>query len=494
MSGGLVVSEVRRLGPARLSAGLDRWERLDLAAHARTHGPLPRAAQDSLLALAERVDLRGRGGAAFPFARKAQAALAAAQRSGRAPVLVVNGTEGEPPSVKDATLLTRTPHLVLDGVSLAAAAFGAAEVVVAVAAGGQGELSVPAALDERARARRDSVPMRVVCVPERFVSGESGALVRAVNGHASLPPTQPARAAEGGRGGVGGRPTLLCNAETWAQLALLVRLGADGYAVVGTPEEPGTVLVTVNRAGGRAPVVVEVPAGAPLGVLLDTCGVEPGAGVLVGGYHGAWLRPEAAERVALSRAGLTAAGGVLGAASVLALPDGVCALSELTRVTGWLAGESTGQCGPCRRGLPETATALDALTRGNGSAEDVRQAATRGRGRGACAHPDGTARFVLSGLTTFATDVAAHEREGGCGRPAGATLPLPVPDGAHLTLDWSRCDAHGLCASLAPDLLTLDTHGYPVLRTDAPLAPWQQTQARKAVTGCPALALRLRRA
>ncbi|SEL68533.1 NADH-quinone oxidoreductase subunit NuoF family protein [Streptacidiphilus jiangxiensis] len=494
MSAGLAVTEVRRLGPARLSAGLDRWERLDLAAHERTHGPLPRVSQEALLALAERVDLRGRGGAAFPFARKAHAALAATQRGGQAPVLVVNATEGEPPSVKDATLLTRTPHLVLDGVSLAAAAFGAAEVVVAVAAGSPGELSVPAALDERARARRDQVPTRTVCVPERFVSGESGALVRAVNGRDAVPSTRPVRAAEGGRGGVRGRPTLLCNAETWAQLALLVRLGADGYAVVGTPEESGTLLVTVNRAGGRAPVVVEIPAGAPLGIVLDACGVDPGAGVLVGGYHGGWLRPEVAERTALSRAGLTAAGGVLGAASVAVLPQGVCALGELTRVAGWLAGESVGQCGPCRRGLPETAAALAALTRGSGSPEEVRHAAAQGRGRGACAHPDGTARFVLSGLTAFADEVTAHQQHGGCGRRPGTSLPLPEPAGTRLTLDWSRCDAHGLCASLAPDLLTLDPHGYPVFRTDAPIAPWQESQARRAVAGCPALALRLPRA
>ncbi|MEZ0065684.1 NADH:ubiquinone oxidoreductase subunit F (NADH-binding)/ferredoxin [Streptacidiphilus sp. MAP12-20] len=489
MSEPLVVPEVRRLGPARLTAGMDRWDRLDFAAHRRTHGPLPRASRSELLAVADRIDLRGRGGAAFPFARKARATLGAAERSGRAPVLVVNGAEGEPPSVKDATLLARAPHLVLDGVTLAALAFGAAEVVVAVASGSAAELSVPAAIAERGR---DPVPMRTLCVPDRFVSGESGALIRAVNGRAALPPSRPVRAAEGGRGGVSGRPTLLCNAETWAQLALAARLGPDAFAVVGTPDEPGTLLVTVNRSP-RPPVVVEVPAGASLAVVLDACGVDPGAGVLVGGYHGAWLPPHLAPDLPLSRTGLAAAGGTLGAASVVALPRGVCALAEITAVAGWLADESTGQCGPCRRGLPETVDALRALSRGAGSASAVRRAAALGRGRGACAHPDGVARFVLSALTVFAEDIATHASGSGCGLSSGLTLPLPRQAGERLAVDWARCAGHGLCASLAPDLITLDPHGFPLLRENANLAPWQRPQARRAVARCPALALRIGR-
>ncbi|WP_198035269.1 NADH-quinone oxidoreductase subunit NuoF family protein [Streptacidiphilus rugosus] len=491
MTDALTVPEVRRLGPARLTAGMDRWDRLDLAAHRRTHGPLPGLDRAELLALADRVDLRGRGGAGFPFARKARAALAAAGRSGRAPVLVVNGTEGEPPSVKDATLLARAPHLVLDGVALAAAAFNAVEVVIAVASGSAAEVSVPAAIDERLPPLSMPAPTRTLCLPERFVSGESSAVIRAVNGEAALPLTRPARAAEGGPGGVAGRPTLLSNAETWAQLALAARLGPDGYAVVGTPDEPGTLLVTMNRAPSQ-PLVVEVPAGASLGVLLDACGVDPGAGVLVGGYHGAWLAPDTATRTPLSRAGLSAAGGALGAASIVTMPNRACALAEVTAVAAWLAAESAGQCGPCRRGLPETAEALRDLTRGIGSADAVRRAAAIGRGRGACAHPDGVARFVLTALTVFAQEVAAHESTGSCGRPqTSATLPLPHPAGERLAVDWARCSGHGLCASLAPDLIALDAHGFPVFRDEGPLAPWQRHQADRAVAQCPALALRL---
>ncbi len=481
--------QVRHLGPARLTAGLDRFQRLDLAAHLRVHPPLPRLTRDDLLELAERIDLRGRGGAGFPFARKARAAVAAATRTGAAPVIVVNGSEGEPPSAKDRMLLARAPHLVFDGALLAAAAFGAEEIVVGVAAGSPGEASVPAALDEREL----PCPARTVCVPERFVSGESSALIRGANGLPVQPAAVKARAAEGGAGGVRRRPTLLSNAETWAQLAVAARLGPGPYAAVGTGAEPGTVLLTVNRPGAD-PLVVETPFGTPLGDVLDACRLRPGDGVLVGGYHGAWLDPASAVGAPLSRTGLAELGGTLGAGAIVALPAGTCPLGEVARVATWLAGESAGQCGPCRRGLPDAAEALGALAAGTGGPtplEDARRALGGAQGGGACSHPDGTARFVLSALDVFARDVEAHLFGPGCGRPVLDVLPLPPAQGAHLEVDWSRCTGHGLCAVLAPGLVRLGPHGYPA-STTIPVAPWQEHGARPAVNQCPALALRMR--
>ena len=493
--------DVVRLGPARLTAGLDQHPRLDLALHRAAHGPLPRFGRGALLDLVERLDLRGRGGAGFPFARKARAALATADRTRQPLVVVVNATEGEPASAKDRMLLARAPHLVLDGACLAAAAFGAEEIVVGVAAGGPGETSVPRAVAERKRPL--PCPIRTVCLPERFVSGESGALIRGISGLPAVPPTRKGRATDGGASGVRGRPTLLSNAETYAQLAVAARLGPDAYAVVGTPAEPGTLLLTLTRPG-QAPLVAEVPAGAVLGRVLDACGIRPGQGLLVGGYHGAWLRPEDAAHVPVSRAGLAAVGGTLGAGAVVSLPRDTCPIGEVARIAGWLAGESAGQCGPCRLGLPDTADALAQLaTAGGGPSalDQARRTVAAVRGRGACAHPDGTARFVLSALAVFADDLAVHESGRGCGRPVRGVLPLPGDEASALPsatepapvleVDWSRCDGHGLCAALAPELITLGPHGYPVLGT-TPIAPWLAHGARRAVSQCPALALRLR--
>ncbi|WP_405883886.1 ferredoxin [Streptomyces sp. NBC_01384] len=484
----LKLPEVRRLDSARLTAGLDRHQRLDLAAHTRVHPPLLQPGRDGLLALAEAVDLSGRGGAGFPFARKARATLATADRTGAPPVIVVNGAEGEPASAKDKMLLGRAPHLVLDGACLAAAAFGAEEIVIGVAAGSPGEISVPAALAEREL----PCPARTICLPERFVSGESGALIRGINGLPVAPAPLKARAAEGGTGGVRRRPTLLSNAETWAQLAVAARLGPDAYAAVGTAAEPGTVLLTVNRPGAD-PLVVEVPTGTRLGPVLDACGLQPGAGVLVGGYHGAWLHPSDAIDAPLSRAGLAGLGGTLGAGAIVTLPDDTCPLGEIAQVAAWLAAESAGQCGPCKRGLPEAAEALAVLADGTAEPavlEDVRRALVTARDGGACSHPDGTARFLLTALEVFSEDVAAHLSGPGCGRPVRGALPLPPAKGARLEVDWSRCTGHGLCAVLAPDLIRLGPHGYPT-STTIPVAPWQEHGARRAVNQCPALAVRL---
>jgi ferredoxin len=123
---------------------------------------------------------------------------------------------------------------------------------------------------------------------------------------------------------------------------------------------------------------------------------------------------------------------------------------------------------------------------------NIRGAAGAVRGRGACAHPDGTARFAISALEAFEDDVAAHVLYGGCGQPVRGVLPIPAAasGGSHLAVDWTRCDAHGLCSHIVPELVSLDVNGYPAI-PDRPVPAWLDTQARKAVGMCPALALRL---
>jgi ferredoxin len=166
----------------------------------------------------------------------------------------------------------------------------------------------------------------------------------------------------------------------------------------------------------------------------------------------------------------------------------------VARVTAYLAKESSGQCGPCKLGLPGIARALAALANGSGSV-DALDAARRGavavRGRGACSHPDGVVRFVLSALDVFADDLAAHLSRGGCGRPVRNYLPLPAVEGeAQLAIDWTRCRGHGLCAHIVPELVQLDSQGFPVM-LDTPVPAWLERGARQAVEMCPALALRL---
>lgn len=256
------VPEVRVVGLPQLTTGFDLVERLDLAMHLKVHGPLEPMTGERLAELAEAISLRGRGGAGFPFGKKLRAVAKASIRRGVRPVVVINGSEGEPACRKDTVLLNRAPHLILDGALLAAEALGARTLVVAVTRNST-EISVRNALAERGLSDRrgQHLRARVVRTPERMVSGEASAVIRAVNGGPALPPGRRERAAESG---VGGAPTLLSNAETYAQLAVAARIGSRRYGHTGLPDEPGTVLLTVSGAVAR-PMVVEVPTGFPSG-------------------------------------------------------------------------------------------------------------------------------------------------------------------------------------------------------------------------------------
>jgi NADH:ubiquinone oxidoreductase subunit F (NADH-binding)/ferredoxin len=481
--------ELFRVGPARVTAGLDRYPRLDIASHRDIFGPPPTLRADELIRICDQVDLRGRGGAAFPLARKLQAVQKVASAGRRRPFIVVNATEGEPGSSKDKMLLARTPFLVLDGALIAATALNARKVVIAISGKGPHASSISQAVAADSRISR---LVRVVSVPDRFVSGEGGALVNAINGKRALPPGRKVLPSDSG---VNGLPTLLSNAETFAQLAVLAYLGPERYASTGAPDQAGTVLLTVGGSVER-PAVVEVPAGLPLGAILDICQAKPAHGVLVGGYHGMWLTPDIAYEVPVSRTGLAAAGGTLGAGVVLVLGEETCPLSEVARVAGYLAAQSSGQCGPCKLGLPAVAKSLAAITAGSGGldqVEAVRRTAGAIRGRGACAHPDGVGRFVTSALDVFAQDLGEHLFRGSCGNKGLGILPLPEGHGeAKLSVDWTRCQGHGLCARVLPELIQLDENGYPEF-LDAPVPFWLNQDAKHAVDICPSLALRLDR-
>ncbi|MDT4939868.1 MAG: hypothetical protein QOG80_3539 [Pseudonocardiales bacterium] len=391
------------IGAARLLAGLDQVEVLDPRTHLAVHGPMVPVDLDRMLQLLDEAGLAGRGGGGFPLAAKLRAL-----RGGRTSV-VVNGTESEPASLKDRVLLRRTPHLVLDGALAVAAAIGAHRTTVAV----HDDLTA-VVLRAAARERPDRGRIRVEVVGGGFVGGEARALVRALSGGPALPPGRREHATEHG--------VLVSNAETFAQLAILLRIGARRFADTGTNAEPGTTLLTVGGAVGR-PGVVEAPIGTPLGILLSAAQAAPAQAVITGGYHGSWHAP--LPGIELSRAGLARAGGSFGAGVVLVLDDATCALGELSRVTAWLAAQSTRQCGPCRFGLPALARDVEMLRRGDPLAVGIALGHARSvNGRGACSHPDGTARFVTSAVHLLQDEVERHVHTGTCGRPVLGRLPI----------------------------------------------------------------------
>ncbi len=398
----LAADPVWSIGAPRLLAGLDRSTRLDHPAHLAVHGPLPAVGLDRLLALLDDAGLTGRGGAGFPFAAKLRSLR------GARPVVVVNGSESEPASRKDRTLLRRAPHLVLDGALVVADAVGARRVIVAVH-----DAMAAASMEHAVRERRLQRRVRVTRTDPSFVAGEARTLLRTLAGGPALPPGRRVISTHDG--------LLVSNVETFAQTAVLVRLGAPGFARTGTHDEAGTVLLTVGGALAR-PGVVEAPLGTPLGIVLQAAGARATVLVVAGGYHGTWLRPH--PDVPVSRGGLAAAGATLGAGVVHALDDATCALGELARVTQWLADQSAGQCGPCAFGLPALAADVALIASGEPRALPLAERhAAQVAGRGACAHPDGATRFVRSGLAALGEELRAHVH-GGCGRPVLGQLPL----------------------------------------------------------------------
>ncbi|WP_434744070.1 NADH-ubiquinone oxidoreductase-F iron-sulfur binding region domain-containing protein [Micromonospora sp. SH-82] len=479
------VPPVACVGEPRLTAGFAEFGRLDLRAHEQVHGPIGPMEPATLLQLLEAIQLKGKGGAGFPFAKKFRAVLDSCERQDLAPVVVVNATEGEPAAWKDKVLLTRAPHLILDGAALAAYALDAEEIVIGVADDDIGRESLTLALEERPM----PVPTSIVTVPHRFISGEGGALINGINGLPHIPSGTKKRSSDSG---VNNLPTLLSNAETYAQVAIAARLGPYEYAALGTDDEPGTVLLTITGSAKRQ-AVVECAAGTRLRDVLDLCEVPEGPGILLGGYHGRWITWAAAEVAEVSRKGLAAVGGTLGAGIIVPLGKDTCPLGEAAQVVRYLAAESAGQCGPCKAGLPDLARAVDLAVSGSAPVEVVRAAAGDVKGRGACSHPDGTSRFALSAMEVFVEDLRLHTTGEGCGKRVKGMMGLPgAPDGnpQKLALDWSRCDGHGLCAHVLPDFIRLDHNGYPAFPS-TPVPTWLKEGATKAVKVCPALALRL---
>ena len=415
--------------PGRLLvAAHDEPERSPLADHLAVHGtlqlPQREDAQWSAAVRAELVasGLLGRGGAGFPAAAKWDVVTG----TGRRPLVAVNAMEGEPASHKDEALLAWSPHLVLDGAEVAAAAVGAREIVVCV----PGDRDAAAASVSRAIAEREPGRGRAsitLCRPPAgYVAGEESALAAWIDGRVGLPALRvdksvPLRARH--------RPLLVHNAETLAQVALVARHGAAWFRRLGTSEAPGSTLVTVSGAVHHAGVL-EVELGTPVGEVVRQAGpTDPPGGLLLGGYGGAWLGTDQLS-VPYAPGPLAAVGATLGVGVIVVLPATACGIAETARVVRYMAGESAGQCGPCVFGLPAVADDLERLWAGTADPAVLgrieRRAATIA-GRGACHHPDGVVRLVRSALAVFGDDARLHAAGHPCAGHARPTvLQLPA--------------------------------------------------------------------
>jgi NADH:ubiquinone oxidoreductase subunit F (NADH-binding) len=378
-----------------------------LDAHQRRLGVRP-SGGPGLIDVLRQSGLRGRGGAWFPTWRKWEAV---ARHSDANSIVVINASEGEPLSRKDVTLTTLRTHLVLDGAALAAETLGATDIVLYLAKGSETTRSaVEAALRERREARLPEPCPRIVWTDHRYIAGESSAVINRVSGGPAKPLFSLQRAAESG---VDGRPTLVQNAETLAHVALIARCGSAWFRQLGTPDSPGSALMTLSGNVSH-PGVYEVDLGARLGGVLEAAGgtLSPAGGALLGGYFGTWLAASSLAELPLDAEQLRSRfGASLGCGVLAILPQSGCAVVESTRILSYLAGETAEQCGPCVNGLAALAETMQRIAASNPEFTDIDRVwrwTGMVRGRGVCHHPDGAVGQLSSALNVFKDHLRSH--------------------------------------------------------------------------------------
>jgi NADH:ubiquinone oxidoreductase subunit F (NADH-binding) len=380
--------------------------REDYAAYSDQGGYQPLAAPDELLDDVERSGLLGRGGAAFPLAVKLRAVRDNGIRANVGTVLVANGEEGEPASIKDRWLLRSRPHLVLDGLRLAAAIVAADRAHVYVS-DPESARSVETALGEIGADTLGGISVGVRVVDPGYIAGEETAAVRALNGGPVKPTDKPPRPFEVG---VDGRPTLVSNVETLANLPYIQQHGSAAFREQGTSRSSGTLLVTITGAD-RPPGLYEVPHGLPVTDLLALHGVSNDRvrGALMGGYFAGLLNRDVLDAT-VDHETFQRLGSGLGCGAISVITDD-CPVAVAASVLAYFDRENAGQCGSCFNGTAAMAAAAGALRDGVATDEDLsrlRRWSVVLRGRGACATLDAATNIAASLLDQFPNAVQHH--------------------------------------------------------------------------------------
>jgi len=368
--------------------------------------------------------LRGRGGAGFPTGKKWQFCR---NESADRRYIICNADEGNPGTYMDRSILGANPHSVIEGMIIGAYAMGAAEGYIYV------RMEAPQAVRQvtlaRDQARHHGLLGKSILGSEfhfdihivegagAFVCGEETSLMSSIEGRRAVSRQRPPFPAQSG---LWGKPTNINNVETWANVPLIIKRGAEWYSNIGTPKSKGTKifsLVGKIRHGGQ----VEVPMGIKLReVIYDIGGgIKDGKkfkAVQTGGPAGGFLPAEFLD-LAIDYDNLVQAGSTMGSGGMIVLDETTCMVDLARHYMHFTQEESCGKCVPCRVGTRQMHDILVGITRGEGKEEDLARLEELGnsiRVASLCGLGQAAPNPVLSTLRHFRQEYIAHIKQRKC--------------------------------------------------------------------------------
>ena len=408
---------------------------------------------EQVLAEVTKSNLRGRGGGGFPTGRKWAECRNA---PGEIRYVIVNADEGDPGAFMDRALLEGNPHSVLEGLIIGAYAIGSHEGYIYV------RQEYPLAIENVIIAIRKAeeygflgknilgsgfdFTIKVHRGAGAFVSGESSALMTAIEGRVGEPRPKYIHTAVKG---VRDSPSCLNNVETWANVPLIINKGADWFARIGTEGSKGTKIFSlvgkVNNTG-----LVEVPMGITLrDVIYKVGGGIPGGkkfkAVQTGGPSGGCI-PEEQLDMPVDFDELTKAGSMMGSGGMIVMDEDTCMVDVARYFLNFLSDESCGKCVPCREGIRQMLKVLTNITTGKGKEGDIElleELAEVTRDASLCALGRTAANPVMSTIHYFRDEYEAHIKEKRC--PAYVCKEL-----ISYYIDPDKCQACMICLRQCP--------------------------------------------
>ena len=371
---------------------------------------------DDLIAELQKANLRGRGGAGFPMGRKASLLD---RKSPKPKYLVVNADESEPGAFKDREVMAKAPHRLLEGCLIAAHAIESQSVFIYIRGEYLMEYEIlQRAVDEaRAAGIFGDVDITVYRGAGAYICGEETALLDSLEGRRGQPrPRPPFPPIQG----LYAAPTQINNVCTIATVPAILELGPDGFASIGTPGSPGTVLFSISGNVER-PGNYELELGTSMRELIYThAGGIAGGRQLKAVIPGGSSVPALTARqidVPLDYDSLGAIGTFFGAASLIVVDDRCCMVQLALRSTKFYMHESCGKCTPCREGTRWMVQLLERIEAGDGTAHDLellRKVCDRIEGKSLCALGDFAVWPVQSYMDKWPDEFVAHVEQGRC--------------------------------------------------------------------------------